>query len=126
MWCCHNRQIYQSGVLFLGHSFGLPAIVADVGSLKDDIVEGENGFAFKPEDPVDLAKTIEKYFESGLYKDLVTQRKSIRESAAKRPLLGYRRPNNNGSIFGRPAAVVTFRTARSNEIKCISELESFF
>ena len=49
------RYIYQSGVLFLGHSFGLPVIAADVGCLKDEIVEGQTGFIFRPEDPVDLA-----------------------------------------------------------------------
>ena len=40
------RDIYQSGVLFLGHSFGLPVLAADVGSLKDEIVEGKTGFVF--------------------------------------------------------------------------------
>jgi len=55
------RHVYQSGVLFLGHSFGLPVLAADVGSLKDDIVEGRNGFVFKPEDPVDLARVLERY-----------------------------------------------------------------
>ena len=64
------RQIYQSGVLFLGYSFGLPVLAADVGSLKDEIVEGKTGFVFKPEDPVDLAKTIERYFASDLFPDL--------------------------------------------------------
>ena len=60
------RRIYQSGVLFLGFSFGLPALVADVGSLRDEIVEGQNGFVFKPEDPVALADAIERYFASDL------------------------------------------------------------
>ena len=50
------RHIYQSGVLFSGYSFGLPVLAADVGSLKDEIVEGKTGFVFQPEDPVDLAK----------------------------------------------------------------------
>jgi len=59
------KDIYQSGVLFLGHSFGLPVIAADVGSLKDEIVEGETGLVFKPEDPDDLAKAIEHYFLGG-------------------------------------------------------------
>ena len=45
------RHIYQSGVLFLGYSFGLPVLAADVGSLKDEIVEGKTGFVFRPEDP---------------------------------------------------------------------------
>ena len=64
------RHIYQSGVLFLGYSFGLPVLAADVGSLKDEIVEGKTGFVFRPEDPVDLARTIERYFASDLYAEL--------------------------------------------------------
>ena len=78
------RHIYQSGVLFLGYSFGLPAIVADVGSLKDEIVEGQTGFVFRPEDAVDLAKTIERYFSSDLYADLSGRRQQIRDYANKR------------------------------------------
>ncbi|HEV2454442.1 MAG TPA: glycosyltransferase family 4 protein, partial [Verrucomicrobiae bacterium] len=31
-------QIFQSGVLFLGYSFGLPVVVADVGSLKEEVI----------------------------------------------------------------------------------------
>lgn len=75
------RHIYQSGVLFLGQSFGLPVLAADVGSLKTDIVEGKTGFVFRPEDPDDLAKTIEQYFASDLYAELDSQRKQIREHA---------------------------------------------
>jgi len=78
------RYIYQSGVLFLAHSFGLPVLAADVGSLKDEIVEGKTGFVFKPEDPVDLAKVIEKYFVSDLYADLSSRRQEIRAYAAER------------------------------------------
>jgi len=75
--------IYQSGVLFLGHSFGLPVLAADVGSLKDEIVEGKNGFVFKAADSVDLANTIERYFSSDLFHHLDGQRDKIRDSAAK-------------------------------------------
>lgn len=75
------RHIYQSGVLFLGQSFGLPALVADVGSLKNDVVEGETGFVFKPEDPDDLARGIEIYFASDLYQRLPEKRKAIRRHA---------------------------------------------
>lgn len=78
------RHIYQSGVLFLGYNFGLPALVADVGSLKDEIVDGQTGFVFKPEDPVDLARTIERYFSSHLYSDLAGRRRQIRDYATKR------------------------------------------
>jgi glycosyltransferase involved in cell wall biosynthesis len=75
------RYIYQSGVLFLGYSFGLPVLAADVGSLKEEIVEGETGYVFKPEDPVDLAKAIETYFGSNLYTNLAAKRTEIRDYA---------------------------------------------
>jgi glycosyltransferase involved in cell wall biosynthesis len=77
------KQIYQSGVLFLGYSFGLPVVAADVGSMKDEIVEGETGFVSKPEDPIDLAKAIERYFTSNLYRNLGTRRQQIRDYAEK-------------------------------------------
>ena len=77
------RHVYQSGVLFLGYSFGLPVIAADVGSLRDEIVEGKTGFVFGPGDPDDLAKTIERYFASDLYTDLKSRRPEIREYAMK-------------------------------------------
>jgi D-inositol-3-phosphate glycosyltransferase len=78
------RHIYQSGVLFLAHSFGLPVIAADVGSLRDEIVEGRTGFIFTPEDPVELAKAIERYFASDLYANLNNRRQEIRDYATER------------------------------------------
>ncbi len=78
------RDIFQSGVMFLGYNFGLPVLAADVGSLKDDIVEGKTGFLFKPEDPGDLASTIEKYFASDLYGELCSRRQEIRDYATER------------------------------------------
>lgn len=78
------RQIYQSGVLFLGYSFGLPVLAADVGSLKDEIVSGQTGFVFRSGDSDDLATTIEKYFESDLYSDLCANRQKIRDFATER------------------------------------------
>jgi len=78
------RHIYQSGVLFLGYSFGLPVLAADVGSLRDEVVEGKTGFVFKPEDPAELARAIERYFASDLYRDLSGRRQAIREYATKK------------------------------------------
>lgn len=78
------RYIYQSGVLFLGYSFGLPVLAADVGSLRDDIVDGGTGFVFHPEDSEDLARTIERYFASDLYADLNNRRREIRAYANDR------------------------------------------
>ena len=76
--------VSQSGVLFLGYSFGLPVIATDVGSLRDDIVEGETGLLCQPSDPADLANTIEAYFESELFKNLGGRRQQIREYARER------------------------------------------
>lgn len=72
------KFVSQSGVLFLGHSFGVPAVATDVGSLKEEIVEGTTGFVCPPCDSGSLAKTIERYFDSDLYKHLDSRRPEIR------------------------------------------------
>jgi glycosyltransferase involved in cell wall biosynthesis len=74
-------QIFQSGVMFLSYSFGLPVIAADVGSLSDDIVEGKTGFVFKRGDSGDLARVIRSYFASDLFRDLDRRRQGIRDYA---------------------------------------------
>ncbi len=77
-------HVFQSGVLFLSYSFGLPVIAADVGSLKEEIIEGETGLVFKPQDASDLARVIAKYFESDLFQDLDDRREQIRKYANAR------------------------------------------
>jgi D-inositol-3-phosphate glycosyltransferase len=77
-------RIFQSGVLFLGYSFGLPAIASDVGSLRDEIVEGKSGFVFKSQDSADLARVIGEYFESELFSKLESYRAAIKEYANER------------------------------------------
>ena len=72
-------HVFQSGVLFLAHSFGLPVIATDVGSIREDIVEGKTGFLCRPCDSGDLASTIDRYFESPLFKDLDRQRQEIQK-----------------------------------------------
>lgn len=78
------RHVFQSGVLSLGYSFGLPVIASDVGALREDIIEGKTGFICRPEDSVDLATVIERYFASDLYKNLNYRRQEIREYACQR------------------------------------------
>jgi glycosyltransferase involved in cell wall biosynthesis len=78
------RNIFQSGVLFLAYRFGLPVIATDVGSLREDVIEGKTGHICKPEDPDDLAKTIGRYFASDLFKDLENRRQQIRDYAHQR------------------------------------------
>jgi glycosyltransferase involved in cell wall biosynthesis len=77
-------QIFQSGVIFLGYSFGLPAIVTDVGSLREEVIEGETGFVCKPRDSSDLARVIRKYFASDLFRNLETRRLEIKAYANER------------------------------------------
>ena len=76
--------VFQSGVLFLGYSFGLPAIAADVGPMKEEIVEGKTGFVFRSQDSSDLARMIAKYFESELFRNLENRRAEIRDYANER------------------------------------------
>ena len=78
------RHIYQSGVLFLGHSFGLPVLGSDVGSFREEIVEGETGFIFEPENAKDLLRAVNTYFASDLYKHLNARRSKIAEDATRR------------------------------------------
>jgi len=75
------KAIFQSGVLFLGYSFGLPVIVTDVGSFREEVVEGVTGYLCKPGDPLDLARAIETYFASDLYRNLGTKRQEIKNHA---------------------------------------------
>jgi glycosyltransferase involved in cell wall biosynthesis len=77
-------RVFQSGVLFLGYSFGLPAIAADVGCLKEEIIEGKTGFVFKPQDPSDLARIINQYFGSSLFQELQNRRFEVKAFANER------------------------------------------
>jgi glycosyltransferase involved in cell wall biosynthesis len=97
-------RIFQSGVLFLAYSFGLPVIASDVGSLREDVVEGKTGFIFKPEDPLDLAQTIERYFASSLFANLADQRRQIRQYVLERhswDAVGESTRNIYGQVLGR-------------------------
>lgn len=70
-------QIFQSGVLFMAYSFGLPVIAADVGSFGKDILPGETGYLCRPQDPEDLARISEVFFSSDLYRELEKRRPEI-------------------------------------------------
>lgn len=75
------KDIFQSGVLFLAYSFGLPVVATDVGSFREEIVEGGTGFLCKPGDPAELAKAIETYFASDLFKNLKVRRRELKDYA---------------------------------------------
>lgn len=71
-------DIFQSGVLFLSLSFGLPVVATDVGSFRADIVDGVTGYICKPRDAEDMARVMDVYFSSDLYRNLEQSRAQIR------------------------------------------------
>jgi D-inositol-3-phosphate glycosyltransferase len=77
-------HIFQSGIFFLAYSFGLPVIATDVGSLREDIIEGETGFVCEPQNASDLARAIQKYFQSDLYHHPESRRHEILRLANKK------------------------------------------
>jgi glycosyltransferase involved in cell wall biosynthesis len=97
-------EIYQSGVLFLGYSFGLPVIATDVGSLGEGVVEGRTGFLCRPRDPNELAHTIETYFESELFRELNSRREEIR---------AYARTQHSWDVVARTTRAVYEKLAGS-------------
>ena len=70
--------------MFLAYSFGLPVIATDVGSLREDIVEGETGYICRPRDEVGLSDAIEAYFDSSLFRRLEHRRAEIKAFAQAR------------------------------------------
>lgn len=71
------KAIFQSGLQFLAYSFGLPVIATDIGSFREDIVEGKTGMVCRPEDADDLADKILAYFRSDLFNNPQQARREI-------------------------------------------------
>jgi D-inositol-3-phosphate glycosyltransferase len=78
------RHIYQSGVLFMAHSFGLPVLASDVGSFREEIIEGRTGLIFRAQDPEDLVRAVKEYFASDLYANLGERRPQIQSEITGR------------------------------------------
>lgn len=76
--------VFQSGVLFLSYGFGCPVVATDVGSLRDDVIEGRTGFLCQPKDPKHLAEVLNTYFDSDICQDLPRTREDIRRFARAR------------------------------------------
>jgi glycosyltransferase involved in cell wall biosynthesis len=77
-------RIFQSGVPFLAYNFGLPVIATDVGSLREDVIEGATGMICRPRSAADLAEAVMVYFRSDLFQQLEWRRTMIREFARQR------------------------------------------
>ncbi len=97
-------HVFQSGVLFLAYSFGLPIVASDVGSIRDDVTEGKTGFLCRPGDAVDLAEALARYFGSDLFKTLDDRRQEIRDYANVRhswDIVAERSRNVYAELLGR-------------------------
>jgi glycosyltransferase involved in cell wall biosynthesis len=73
------RNIYQSGVIFMAYTFGLPMILSDIGNFRDDILVGTTGLLIKKNTPEEIGVTITQFFDSDMYKRQPEYRKKIRE-----------------------------------------------
>lgn len=71
-------NVFQSGVLFLGYSFGLPVVASDAGSLDRDVEVGRTGYVCRSGDPVSLARAIERFFGGELYANAEASRAAIK------------------------------------------------
>ena len=78
------KFIYQSGVLFLAYSFGLPVIAADVGSLREDIIQGKTGMVFPPGDPDAMAEAIWQFFAGDHFLYVDANRREIAAAANRK------------------------------------------
>lgn len=101
------KEIFQSGVLFLAYSFGLPVVATDVGSFREEIIEGSTGFLCKPGDPAELAKALETYFGSGLFKNL---------NARRRELQDYTKTNHSWDVAAQLTRGAYAKVLRANPL----------
>lgn len=60
--CCilPYKDVYQSGVIQLAYAYGKPVIATSIGAFKEVVIDNKTGFLCEPNNPDDLAKTIER------------------------------------------------------------------
>jgi glycosyltransferase involved in cell wall biosynthesis len=62
----------------------LPVLASDVGSLKEEVLEGLTGHIVRPLHAEDLASKIQAYFASELFSQLPTRRREIQRYAREK------------------------------------------
>jgi glycosyltransferase involved in cell wall biosynthesis len=78
------REIFQSGILFMAYSFGVPVVATDVGEFRGDIIEGKTGFLCRPGQADALAAALQRYFHSELFQQLNSKIPEITELVTSR------------------------------------------
>jgi D-inositol-3-phosphate glycosyltransferase len=71
------RVIFQSGVLLMAMSHGLPVIASDLGPNKEIITHKKNGILFMSENPEDLSKKINTFFDQDSLRGLLSKKSLI-------------------------------------------------
>lgn len=56
---------FSSGVPLLAYNFGLLVVATNVGSLREDVIEGSTGMICRPRSAAGLAEAVTAYFRSG-------------------------------------------------------------
>jgi len=67
------RRIYQSGVLLMAMSYGLPVIASDLEGMSEIIKHGYNGLLFKQGNSDDLAPVLEKVLSDSIFATVIGQ-----------------------------------------------------
>ena len=78
------KSIFQSGVIFLAYRLGLPIIATDVGSFREDIIDGTTGFICRQDDAEDMAEKLRMFFNSSLFRQREQTHANISEFAEKK------------------------------------------
>jgi D-inositol-3-phosphate glycosyltransferase len=71
------RVIFQSGVLLMAMSHGLPVIASDLAPNKEIITHKKNGMLFMSENPEDLSKKINTLFDQDSLRGLLSKKSLI-------------------------------------------------
>ncbi|MDD4950732.1 glycosyltransferase family 4 protein [Sulfuricurvum sp.] len=67
------RIIYQSGVLLMAMSHGLPVIASNLPANQEILENGKNGLLFNTEDSDDLAQQLKVYFSDSILSDVIAK-----------------------------------------------------
>jgi glycosyltransferase involved in cell wall biosynthesis len=52
------KEASQSGVLFMSYAYGVPVIVPNLGGFPDDVIQGETGLLFNPDEETSFTETL--------------------------------------------------------------------
>jgi glycosyltransferase involved in cell wall biosynthesis len=103
--CLPYRNIYQSGLIFLGSRFGLPMITTDVGSLSEFVADGM-GLTTKTNDAAGIREALMEFFAPSTRfrrEDIMTRAQKYRWDRICRALVPlYESADDGAAAIVRP------------------------